>query len=177
MKKITRFVTNFFVITYLCIIYFSAVPASNTLNSRLKDKALDIAFLIGVWPSWSMFAPNPIKNDSKTYAEIMFKDGQKKEFDIEQKPKGMLSILRKARWMKFSQDNLGSPHQKGLLHPTLNFQFEKYNSIHNPITSIALKRKWWNVPVFPLEGAMVSISSTIHRPMLSEVLITKSYKD
>ena len=175
MKLITRYVSNTLIVGYLAVIYFSGVPESNTFNARMKQKATDIAFVLGIWPSWSMFAPNPIKFDSKTYVEIAFKNGDVKLEDVEIELDGVLATFRKARWMKYSQDNLRSPNQKVLLAPALRFFYNKYNNDTNPIASITLRRKWWDVPAFTEQAPLVPLTSEVKRKESTEVLITEKY--
>ena len=67
---------------------------------KLKETLLPVAFAFGIWPSWSMFAPNPIKSDSRAMVEIHFKDKQIKTKNIDESDGGFLSVLRHARWMK-----------------------------------------------------------------------------
>lgn len=152
--SISRKITNSAIVLYLAVIYFSGVPESNTLNFRLKEQSLKVAFAVGIWPSWSMFAPNPIKFDSKSYVSITYLNGEVKEYDIEIEPTGILAPFRKARWMKYSQDNLRSSEQRPLLNPAMNHFLHKYNQKGNPIVNLQIKRKWSEV--FPFSN------STLH---------------
>jgi hypothetical protein len=158
------------------VIYFSGVPESNTLNSRLKKKTTDVAFLLGIWPSWSMFAPNPIKFDSKTYIEITYRDGETILKDIEQDPSGLMAPLRKARWMKYAQDNLRNPKQKGLLGPCVRYHLAKFNTPENPIVSLKIIRKWWDVPAFSETTPLIPLNSSLKRNESQEILISEKYE-
>ncbi len=81
------------VTSYLGVIYFAGVPESNTLNLQKET-----AFALGIWPSWSMFAPNPVRFDSKTFVEIT-QNGEVIEKDVEIEPKGLMAPpFREARW-------------------------------------------------------------------------------
>ncbi len=171
--KSNRYFLNFLIVGYLGVIYFSGVPESNTLNFRLKQNAQKIAFGLGIWPSWSMFAPNPVKFDSKTYVEITYGNGEVKEMDVELEPKGLLSPFRKAKWMKYSQDNLRNPKQKGLLAPALRHFYHKHNTESNPVTNIRLKRKWVEMELFR-ESGLSPLWST-PRFDKAEDLITQKY--
>jgi hypothetical protein len=176
MNKFIRLLSNGLIIFYLVVIYFSGVPESNTLNSRLKKKTTDIAFILGIWPSWSMFAPNPIKFDSKTYIEITYRNGKTILKDIEEEPSGILAPFRKARWMKYSQDNLRNPKQKGLLAPSLRYHFAKFNSLDNPIVGLKIIRKWWDVPAFNEATPLIPINSNYKRNESQEILISEKYE-
>lgn len=171
MSRLTKYFLNCLIVMYLAVIYFSGVPETNTLNFRAKEKAMKVAFAIGIWPSWSMFAPNPIKFDSKTYVAITYKNGEVKEMDVEKDPKGILAPFRKARWMKYSQDNLRNPTQRALLDPAIKYFTKKYNDPQNPIINVQIKRKWSEVHPFS-EKQLHSIYKT-PRTQKSEVLITQ----
>lgn len=174
MKKIKRVICNTLIIGYLGVIYFAGVPDTNTFNTRLKKKAMDVAFMVGIWPSWSMFAPNPIKFDSKTYVELTRKDGTKEEHDVEIPLEGVLSTFRMARWMKYSQDNLRNPNQKALLRPAVQHHFHKYNSEANPIVTVEIKRKWLEVPPFN-EYQLIPLKADYQRKANSEVLLSENF--
>lgn len=176
MKKYLRYISNFLIVGYLATIYFSGVPESNTLNNRIKKKASSVAFALGIWPSWSMFAPNPIKFDTKSFVEITYKNGEVKEHDVEIELDGILATFRRARWMKFSQDNLRNPNQKGLLSPAIRYHYQKYKNIENPITSIVIKRRWWDVPAFTEEAPLIPLASGHVRKESSEILISEKYE-
>lgn len=148
MQSSSKYFSNCLIILYLGIIYFTGVPETNTLNSKIKEQAFKAAFAVGIWPSWSMFAPNPIKFDSKSFVEITFSNGERKEFNVEKEPTGILAPFRKARWMKYSQDNLRNPTQRALLTPALKYFVKKHNSSTNPIVNIQLKRKWSEIHPF-----------------------------
>lgn len=171
MRRLTKYFLNSIIVLYLGIIYFSGVPETNTLNSRLKKKANDIAFVIGIWPSWSMFAPNPIKFDSKSYVAIAYKNGKVLEVDVEKDPKGILATFRKARWMKYSQDNLRNLNHKILLKPAIRYFAKKHYEKGNPIVSIEIKRKWLEVHPFS-EHDLPTISQT-PRIEKNEILISQ----
>jgi hypothetical protein len=172
MNRLTKYCINCLIVSYLFIIYFSGVPASNTFNERLKDKATTIARAVGIWPSWSMFAPNPIRFDSKSYVLIKYKFGEVREHDVEIDLKGPLATFRKARWMKYSQDNLRNPTQKGLLNPALRYFRRRYENPNNPIVSIEIRRKWLEVHPFS-DRKLHSIYRT-PRTERHEVLITEN---
>ncbi|MBA3972567.1 MAG: hypothetical protein H0X46_10605 [Bacteroidetes bacterium] len=171
MRRLTKYVLNTFIVSYLAVIYFSGVPESNTLNVRIKAKATKIAFAVGIWPSWSMFAPNPIKFDSKTYVEITHKNGKVAVYDVEKDTPGILGPFRKARWMKYSQDNLRSPTQRALLNPAIRYFTRKYDSPENPIVNVQIRRKWSDIHPFS-EVSLHSITST-PRIEFNEVLISQ----
>jgi hypothetical protein len=171
MRQLTRYVLNVLIVFYLGVIYFTGVPETNTLNHRIKGKASQVAFALGIWPSWSMFAPNPIKFDSKSYVEITYENGEVKEYDVEKEPTGILAPFRKARWMKYSQDNLRSPNQKALLAPAIRYFTRKYNNPENSIVTVKIKRKWSEVHPFADNG-VPSIDQT-PRKELNEILITQ----
>lgn len=172
MKRITKYLLNALIVSYLGIIYFSGVPETNTLNTRLKDKAMSAAFILGIWPSWSMFAPNPIRFDSKTYVAITYKDGERREFDVEKKLEGPFATFRKARWMKYSQDNLRNPGQQVLLDPAIRYFVRKYEHKDNPIVNVQILRKWNEIQPF----SNSKIPSIYKTPRVSkqEILITRS---
>lgn len=171
MNRLTKYVLNSLIVSYLAVIYFSGVPESNTLNFRIKEKAMSVAFAIGIWPSWSMFAPNPIKFDSKSFVEITYENGVVKEYDVEKETLGILGPFRKARWMKYSQDNLRNPGQKALLNPAIRYFTKKYNSVDNPIINVQIKRKWSDIHPFS-DHAIPSISKT-PRIEKHEILISQ----
>lgn len=172
MKRLSKCFINSLIVLYLGIIYFSGVPETNTLNTRLKKQASAVALGIGIWPSWSMFAPNPIRFDSKSFVEVTYKDGAIKEHDVEIEPKGLLAPFRKARWMKYAQDNLRNPNQRGLLDPAIRYFRNKYDDKANPIVSIKIKRKWSEVHPFS-DHSIPSITKT-PRIEKNEILITKT---
>jgi hypothetical protein len=173
LKKIT---INFLIIFYLGVIYFSGVPETNTLTFRAKQKAESVAFVVGIWPSWSMFAPNPIKFDSKTYVEIVYKNGEKRKEDVEIKLTGLLATFRKARWMKYSQDNLRSPDQRGLLWPALRHFRAKFEKAGNPIVSMNINRYWIDVPPFNEKG-LSPILDPVKKATGMEILMAENYKE
>ncbi len=175
MKRFTKYLLNFFIVIYLATIYFSGVPETNTLNFRLKEYASKLAFAVGIWPSWSMFAPNPIKFDSKTYVNITYRDGLVEEHDVEIELTGFLATFRKARWMKYAQDNLRSPSQRVLLGPALKHFAQKYNKKNNPIVNLQLKRKWAEVQPFS-HKKLYSISKTPRKERF-EILISQVVED
>jgi hypothetical protein len=169
-----KFVLNFLILGYLGIIYFSGVPESNTLNARLRQMAQSTALALGIWPSWSMFAPDPIKFDSKTYVIISYKDGDIQEYDVEIGPTGLFSNIRRARWRKYAQDRLRSFDQKGLLAPALRHFHRKYDNPSNPITNIRLTRKWSEVESYTENSPLAPLWSTL-RDEKKEELITQNY--
>ncbi|WP_408098832.1 hypothetical protein ACJVC5_07920 [Peredibacter sp. HCB2-198] len=171
MKRFTRYCLNVVIVFYLTIIYFTGVPETNTLNSRLKQKTMSVAMVLGIWPSWSMFAPNPIKFDSKSYVEVTYKNGEVKEYDVEEKTTGILAPFRKARWMKYAQDNLRNPKQKGLLGPAIRHFVWKYDSKENPVVSVKINRKWAEVHPFS-HKSIPSIYQTPRKEM-NEILVTQ----
>src|SRR5688500_8184759 len=127
MKWPKKGLLNFFLVSYLIVIIFAGLPASNTFESKIKAQAKEVAFALGIWANWSMFAPNPIKFDSKTYVEVIYKNGAIVEYDVEEKPSGVFETINKARWMKYAQDNLRNPNQRALLLPALRYFKQKYD--------------------------------------------------
>ncbi len=172
MKK---YILNSLIVFYLGVIYFSGAPDSNTFNARLKQKANSVAFAVGISPSWSMFAPNPIRFDSKTYVEIVHADGKTQEYDVEVELDGTMAAFRKARWMKYSQDNLRSPRQQLIRQPALRYFVNKYQDEKNPIALVTIKRKWWEVEKFSDRGVLRPVRSAGVRPEKTEILLTQKY--
>lgn len=168
-----RIIFNFLIISYLFVIVFTGVPSTNTLESRLKERASRIAFAVGIWPSWGMFAPNPLKYDSKTFVEIKYENGMIREYDVEKHLTGPFAFIRKSRWMKYSQDNLRNPEQRVLIKPALRFFGNKYKIRGNPIVNMKLKRRWQEVHPFS-HDRLFSINETprIHK---NEVLFSQRW--
>lgn len=171
MRRLTKYVLNSLIVFYLGVIYFTGVPESNTFNTRIKQKAMGVAMAAGIWPSWSMFAPNPIRFDSKSYVEVTHKNGEVREYDVEIEPTGILAPFRKARWMKYSQDNLRSPRQRGLLGPAVRYFSKKYHEPENPVVKVVLKRKWLDIHPFS-DKVLPSIFDT-PRVEKQDILITQ----
>jgi hypothetical protein len=171
MRRLTKYILNTLIVSYLAVIYFAGVPETNTLNFRVKERAMKVAFAVGIWPSWSMFAPNPIKFDSKTYVAVTYKNGETKEYDVEKNPEGILATFRKARWMKYSQDNLRNPNQRVLLKPAIRYFTRKYDLPGNPVVNVQILRRWAEVHPFSDK----QIPSIYRTPRLekNEVLITQ----
>lgn len=175
MNRITKYFLNTLIVSYLAVIYFTGVPESNTFNARLKEKAMKVAMAVGIWPSWSMFAPNPIRFDSKSFVVVRYKNGELAEHDVEIELDGMMATFRKARWMKYSQDNLRSPTQRALLNPALRYFKRKYAQPGNPIVNLQIKRKWAEVHPFSHRN-LHSIYKT-PRTQRFEVLITQQVEE
>lgn len=175
MIKIAKPFLNITIICYLLIIYFAGVPETNTLNARLKHRATQIAFLLGIWPSWSMFAPNPIRFDSKSYVLLRYENGDVNEYDVEEETTGLFKPFRKIRWMKYAQDNLRNPKQRSLLAPAIRHFKKKYKISGNPIVQVQLKRRWREVHPFS-ESEIPSITST-PRSDRDEILLSHNVED
>lgn len=173
MGRLKKGVLNGLIVFYLSVIYFAGVPESNTLNSRLRESALKVSFIFGIWPSWSMFAPNPVKFDGRTYAAIEYSDGSVMDADIEKDPDGILAPFRKARWMKYAQDNLRSREQRALLGPALRYLKRKHEISGVSIRRISIKREWFEISPFSWEK-LHPVHQT-PRETKAEVLITHTY--
>ena len=171
MNRLTKYFINILIVSYLGVIYFTGVPESNTLNFRIKEKAMKVAMAVGIWPSWSMFAPNPIRFDSKSFVVVNYKNGSTKEYDVEIKLEGIMAPFRRARWMKYSQDNLRSPNQRALLQPAINYFTKRYQNPQNPIVSLQIKRKW--AEVHPFSNRQIPSIYKTPRIEKHEVLITQ----
>lgn len=152
MKRFKIFFINTLMIFYIGIMYFSGTPDGSLLHNQLKQFSNKAALVIGIWPSWSMFAPNPVKADSKTFVKISYKNGTTELHDLERKLTGPFSEIRKSRWMKYAQDNVRSPQQRVLLAPIIRHYLFKYNSKKNPITDIQIIRKWREIPLINNDG-------------------------
>ena len=168
---------NVFILSYCSVIYFTGVPSSNTLQFKLKETLRPVAFAFGIWPSWSMFAPNPIKSDSRAIVEIHFKDKNIKTKNIDGSVEGFLSVLRHARWMKYAQDNLISPDQKGLLEPAMFFYLSKYQSEKNPITSIKILHLRSEIPPFSEFEVLPMVTSHQIRKVSTEIIASLNFEN
>ncbi len=175
MKRPTKIFLNIIIVFYLGVIYFSGVPATNTLNTRLKEKAMAVAFVVGIWPSWSMFAPNPVKFDTKSYVELRYRNGEVREYDVEPELRGLLATFRKARWMKYAQDNLRNPKLRVLLPPAIRHFVRQHQIPGNPIVTVRIKRRWEEVHPFSSER-LHSITRT-PRYQKHEILISQQVED
>lgn len=152
MKLFNTFTLNTLIICYVGIMYFSGLPDGSLLHNQFKQLSTKAAMVVGIWPSWSMFAPNPIKSDSKTFVRISYKNGKSELFDLERRLTGPFKEIRKSRWMKYAQDNVRSPQQRVLLSPIIRHYLFKYNSKINPITNIQIIRKWREIPLINSDG-------------------------
>lgn len=172
MERLKKYLFNTLIVSYLAIVYFSGMPETNVFDSRLKAKAMSIAFALGIWPSWSMFAPNPIRFDSKTYVLLKYKSGEYKEVDVEKKLDGLLATFRSARWMKYAQDNLRNLNQKALLKPVARYFVRKYDRKDDPLVVIQILRRWNEIQPFSYKK-LYSIFET-PRIQKQEILLSES---
>jgi hypothetical protein len=169
-------ILSVFIAIYIVLIYFAGVPATNTFMTRFQENTRAIVHALGIWPSWSMFAPNPIKYDSNTFVKIKYNDGSEVEYDVEEKPTGILGPFRAARWNKYSQDNLKSDKQRGLLRPTLNYFTKKYQIADKKIVYIALVQKWQDVPPYGDGTNILPVLENKNLLPASKVLIEDNYE-
>ncbi len=175
MSKAKIYLLNTLIIFYLTVIYFTGVPETNTFNERLKKQLNHVAFALGIWPSWSMFAPNPIKFDSKTYAVITYQDGSNETVDVENPVSGILRPFRAARWMKYSQDNLRNPRLTALRPLATKHLKHRYETESKIVTRIELKRVWRDIIPFKDTGKLPPLDNSYTPQTNSEVLYTAQY--
>lgn len=165
-----KYLLNTLLASYIAIIFFAGMPEINEMSLRVRQLAGRVSMLVGLWPSWSMFAPNPLRFDNKTYVVMSYKDGKQQEEDIEVPLEGPLAPFRSARWTKFAHDNLRQPNQRALLPGILNHFYHRYNAEENPILFMKVIRKISLVP--PIDEKNIPSIFNTPRIKQDEILLT-----
>lgn len=171
-----RHVLNLIIVIFITTAVITGTPEMNFFHEKVKSFLHPLSFAIGIWPSWSMFAPNPARVDSKTFAEIHLRSGKVKELDIEpQYGSGFAGHLRDDRWRKFSGDNLKNANHRAVLPLIINYLHKKFNPSMDPITKVRLIQRWSEVSNFGDGSRIISLKENSRRIVKENILFEKDY--
>ena len=87
--------------------FLVSAVGGESLVSRLSSKVTPYAVAIGLFQAWSMFAPNPKRENTYVDAEITYRDGRKHLWVFPQMHElGYFERYAKERYRKFSNERL-----------------------------------------------------------------------
>jgi len=102
---------------------------------RLPIKVQRVMQYPGLWQSWKMFAPNPIKNDGWFVWEAQLRGGQKVDLRTEEavsfeKPDDLFATAFNQRWRKYLRNVMTNKKYKGQWLRTSRFLAREWNDKH-----------------------------------------------
>lgn len=102
----TSLITGFILLN-LFLLIFDALPHQNLFEEKAINMFSRYKKALSLHQSWSMFAPNPSRENLYVDAELFFEDGSKEKWTF---PRAHLdqvgSVMMRERIRKYSQDNL-----------------------------------------------------------------------
>jgi hypothetical protein len=107
MSKVKRIAINTFIVFHLSLIVCWAVPVNTRLFLVARPVIAPYMQWSGLAQGWNLFAPNPLSLNSRTEAEITYRDGQTELWKFP-RPQDFSYIKRYTmeREHKFSFDSL-----------------------------------------------------------------------
>ena len=105
----------------------------------------------GLWHSWDMFAPDPLSLNFNVFAEVGFRDGSLKVWELPRMEKfGLWEKFQKERHRKWRERVRLDAYQV-IWADTCRWIARQHNNPSNPPVSVSLTRQWSPIPK-PIPG-------------------------
>ncbi len=119
MRKLGRVVKYFLICSFiavnLIILGFDSVPNQNLFEEKALSLIAGYQKTLALYQGWSMFAPNPSRENLFVDADVYFANGSKEKWAFpraNQENRGALMMRERLR--KYTQDNLEMKDQEAL---------------------------------------------------------------
>ena len=164
--RANRVVISAFILFHLVVIISGAIPEGlflvkdlhlggllTTLNKALAHYSAPIGLNVG----WSMFAPDPMRNNTYVDAEITYRDGRKHIWSFPQMQElGYYDRYVKERYRKFATERLWV-EENSMLWPDAARYVARLNAKpSNPPQTVKLVHYWFEIPPPPPPGEQPS---------------------
>ena len=139
-----RFI-NAFILFHLCIIILWGLPSSR-FRSFVTQWMQSYVVEIGIWHSWDMFSPDPLSLNFNVVAEITFKDGTIKHWELPRMEKlGLWERFQKERFRKW-RERVRLDAYQAIWPDTCRWIARMHNNPTNPPAFVSLTRHWGAIP-------------------------------
>ena len=134
--------------------FFLAVALNGQgLLTALREKLAVYASAIGLRQDWSMFAPNPLRQNTYIDAEITYRDGRKHIWTFPQMQElGYAERYAKQRYRKFANENLWVKERSALWPDAARYIARLNGDASNPPRIVKLVHYWCVIPSPPPPG-------------------------
>lgn len=139
-----------FILFHVCIMVLWGLPGSR-FRARMTGWMEKYVVWTGLWHSWDMFSPDPLSLNFNVVAEITFKDGTIKQWELPRMEKlGIWERFQKERFRKWRERVRLDAYQ--VIWPdTCRWIARNHNNPGNPPTFVSLTRQWGTIPP-PIPG-------------------------
>lgn len=151
-KKTTRNLTNGFILFHLAAFACWSNPLNKEFRNPFVEWIAPYMEWTGLWQSWAMFAPDPMRVNAHLEALIIFRDGSQAIWSFPRTQKqGYLERYLKERYRKWSSDYVRVDAYGSLWPDTARFIARLHRKPENPPVEVRLIRRWMIIPP-PLPG-------------------------
>ena len=150
LRALPRIATQLFIAIHIAAIVTWDIPLSSPESWPLIPALRSYVRWAGLWQSWSMFAPDPISINIRTYARITDRDGRVVSLDLlpMRGRQDWLARYRRDRYRKWVIDHVRRDDHALLWPGTAQFMLRQARgTVANPV-SVTLVRRWRQV-TFP----------------------------
>ena len=125
------------------------------LVSKLSSKVTPYAVGIGLFQAWSMFSPNPKRENTYVDAEIMYRNGRKHIWVFPQMQElGYIERYAKERYRKFSNDRLVKKENSAIWPDATRYIARLNADASNPPQIVKLANYRCVIPTPPESGEL-----------------------
>lgn len=129
-------------------------------KSALRDQARpatdNYIHYLGLWQSWSMFAPDPLRINMHLSATVTYRDGSQREWSFPRMPAlDLVQRYQQERYRKFQE--YARLDAYGYMWPGMARYIAQTadDQTGNPPVRVQLQRNWWVIPPPVVEGGMI----------------------
>jgi len=161
-NQVKRLVISVFLVFHLVVIVSGAIPANFSLVTALHaqgfltaltEKLAPYASPTGLQVGWSMFAPNPSRDNSYIDAEISYRDRRKHIWSFPQMQElGYAERYVKERYRKFASERLWVKENTALWPDAARYIARLNADRSNPPQTVKLVHYWFVIPPPPGQG-------------------------
>ena len=160
--QVKRVVIRAFVVFHLMVIVSVSIPPNfflvtafhaQWLLTALAEKLAPYAKTAGLQVSWSMFAPNPSRDNAYVDAEITYRNGRKQVWSFPQMQElGYLERYVKERYRKFAAERLWAKENSALWPDAASYIARLNSDATNPPQTVKLVHYRFVIPPLPPPG-------------------------
>ena len=148
-KKYQRLFANVVILLSFLMMIRAQIDSKNPLGRQIFKLVTPIQNYFSMWRGWQMFAPNPLRMNSRLFAKIHI-NGKilEYEFPNPQSENKMQAYLVGERWRKYLVEGVRLDKNSHLWPDCARWVYRKYKLAHpdHQVTQIDLYRKWSDIP-------------------------------